>query len=344
MRPCFAFTNLKGENNAPARLTVFDEIGFWGVQAKDFVKQLNSVEAKEILVEINSPGGDMFAGVAMYNALRASGKEIVTKSMGVAASAASILFMAGDKRVMPKNTFLMIHNPWVIAMGNADEMRDTADTLDKFGEQMRATYAARTGLSDDKLAEMLAKDTWLSADESLANGFATEVVEEVEANAKFDLARAELPEHVAKVFAAAKPTAPAAKPVDTPPADPAPEAQVAFAEQVLALVKDAGLEEHASHFALACASIEEAKAKIGAAREVKALCAAVGVADKAAAFIKESKSLSDVRAALIEARAQEDESNHVDTTQQGSSQPTQRASQSAVKTADIWAKRNANRK
>lgn len=344
MRPCFAFSNLKGEANSPARLTVFDEIGFWGVQAKDFVSQLNSVEAKEIVVEINSPGGDMFAGVAMYNALRASGKEITTKSMGVAASAASIVFMAGDKRVMPKNTFLMVHNPWTFAAGNADEMRETADTLDKFGEQMRATYAARTGLSDEKLAEMLGKDTWLTADEALADGFATEVVEEVEAQAKFSLERAELPEHVAKVFAAAKA---AVEPAVEPAADPAPQVEepaAAFGEEVLAMAKAAGVEEHASHFALAFASVEDAKAAITEAREVKALCAAVGSADKAAAFIKESKSLADVRAALIEARAQEDETKHVDTTQSGSSQPTQSASQSAVKTADIWAKRNANRK
>ena len=93
-------------------------------------------------MEINSPGGDVFAGLAIYNALKGSGKEIVVKVMGVAASAASLIAMAGDKIVMPKNTFLMVHNPWSVAMGNAEELRQTADTLDKIGESLKATYAA----------------------------------------------------------------------------------------------------------------------------------------------------------------------------------------------------------
>ena len=108
MRPCFAFN---AATDTEATLEIYDEIGFWGVQAKEFITQLKGVKAPVLNVEISSPGGDVFAGIAIYNALKASGKEIVVKVMGMAASAASLIAMAGDKIVMPKNSFMMIHNP-----------------------------------------------------------------------------------------------------------------------------------------------------------------------------------------------------------------------------------------
>lgn len=341
MRPCFAFSNVQAADNKPAVLSIYDEIGFWGVQAKDFIKELGSVEAKSLTVEINSPGGDVFAALAMYNALRASGKEIVTKVMGVAASAASLIFMSGDKRVMPKNTHLMIHNPWSFAMGNADELREQADALDKIGSSLTATYAARSGVAEDKLSEMLSKDTWISADEALADGFATEVVDEVKAQAKFDMARADLPEAVKAVFAQETESAPSEGDNSGESGD---EPQTAFADQVQALAKAAGMEVFASGWALKHKEIKDVESRISVAREIKALCGVAKMGDKADAFIKADKSLEDVRSALLDALAASDEASHVDTTVTSSNQPTQHgASQSAVKTADIWAKRR-NRK
>lgn len=330
MRPCFAFSNVQAADS-PAVLSIYDEIGFWGVQAKDFVTELGKVQSKSITVEINSPGGDVFAALAMYNALRASGKEVVSKVMGVAASAASLIFMAGDKRVMPKNTHLMIHNPWSFTAGNADELRETAETLDKIGASLKATYAARTGMDEAKLAEMLAKDTWISADEALSDGFATEVTDEVKAKASFDMARADLPENVRAVFAKEEPAQ---------PQPPAPAPSEAIADQVVALAKASGFEAYAADWALKFTKIEDVEASIAVAREVKALCGAVKMADRADAFIKAGKTLDDVRVALVEALASEDEHSHVDTTPMSSNKPTNHdASQSAVRTADIWAKR-----
>ncbi len=331
MRPCFAF-HAAATDNGPDRLEIFDEIGFWGVQAKDFIASLNGMKAKSITVEINSPGGDVFAALAMYNALRASGKEVVAKVMGVAASAASLIFMAGDKRVMPKNTHLMIHNPWSFAAGNADELRETADTLDKIGNSLRATYASRTGVDDDKLSEMLAKDTWLSADEAAEMGFATEVIEDVKANAKFDMARADLPESVKAVFKPAEP-----EPTED---DDAQDSSVeAFGDKVVSLAAASGFAAYAAGWALKHTKIEDVEASIAQAREVKALCGAVKMADKADGFIKAGKSLDEVRSELVAQLAEADEQTHVDTTPRGSNEPTTPASQSAVKTADIWAKR-----
>lgn len=212
MRPCFVFK--LAEDDSPSTLSIFDEIGFWGVQAKDFIRDLRAVKSKVLNVEINSPGGDVFAGLAIYNALKSSGKEIVVRVMGVAASAASLIAMAGDKIIMPKNTFMMIHNPWSFATGNADALRETADTLEKIGFSLRATYARRTKMSEEDLEPLLAKDTWMTAEEALGLGFATEVVDEVTAQAKFDVARADLPQAVAALFAVAKAAA-----------DPAPSAE-----------------------------------------------------------------------------------------------------------------------
>lgn len=299
MRPCYQFNAAAADK--PAILSIFDEIGFWGTQAKDFLAALGAVESKDLTIEINSPGGDVFAATAMYNALRASGKTITAKVMGVAASAASLVLMAGDKRVMPKNTFVMIHNPWTVTMGNAEELEEAAGTLRKIGDSMAATYAARTGMKDEDLAPLLAKDTWLTADEALEHGFATELIEDVQAKASFDMARADLPPEVAKVFAAAQ-QEPETEAADEPEEAPdTPEAQVVH-DAVVA----AGLPQFASVFALSCASLDEAKSRIAAAREIVALCKFAKADSKVAAFVKANKSVAEVRAALVDAMAEAD--------------------------------------
>lgn len=326
MRPCFAFSNISAANDKPAVLSIFEEIGFWGVQAKDFVTQLGEVKGSDLVVEISSPGGDVFAALAIYNALRASGKAVTTKVMGVAASAASLIFMAGDKRVMPKNTQLMIHNPLTGLYGNADDLEEAAATLRKIGASLKATYAARSGVDEAELDAMLAKDTWINADEALTQGFATEVIDEVKAQAKFDLTRADLP----KAVRAAAYAEPEPEPVVPPEA---------FGDQVLALAKAAGFEAHAPAWALKFTKHEEVAAAIDTARGVKALCTVVGKADQAEKFIKGGKSVDEVRAALAAEMAKDDEKRHVDTTTRNSNQPTHSASARSATPAEIWAKR-----
>lgn len=342
MRPCFAFVPAASAD-APETLRIFDEIGFWGVQAKDFTSDLSKVQSKTLNVEINSPGGDVFAGLAIYNALKSSGKEIVVKVMGVAASAASLIAMAGDKIQMPKNTFMMVHNPWSFAMGNADELREQANVLDKIGDSLLKTYAARTGKSEDEIAPLLAKDTWLTADEAVEMGFATEVTDEVKANASFDMARADLPETVKAVFAMASGQA---NPEDTPPEedDDAQDSSVSVAEQIEAAAKAAGLEAHASLWAVACTSLEDATAKISAAREIKALCAVAKMDSKADAAIRAGKSVSDVRAELVKAMAELDEETHTDTSKPNAQANGQSAKPSAPTTSSLWASHKKGRK
>lgn len=167
--------NLKADADKTPVLSIFDDIGAYGVSANSFLTDLRTVTTDAVDVEINSPGGDVFAGLAIYNGLRASGKKINVKVLGLAASAASLVAMAGDTIEMPENTFMMIHNPWGFVMGGADEMRNTADVLDKIGPSLVSTYAKRTGKTDQEITALLDAETWMTAQEAVDAGFATSV-------------------------------------------------------------------------------------------------------------------------------------------------------------------------
>ena len=305
MRPCFKFTAKAGKK--PAVLALDEEIGFWGTQPKDFRAQLDAVEGNELVVEINSVGGDLMAGLGIYNMLRSwakDGKAVTTRVTGVAASIASIIALAGDKREMPKNTFAMVHQASTFAVGTADDMRDAADTLDKVDGSLRGIYMDRMGVDEAKAKEIMAKDTWLTADECMDLGFATALIDEIKATAKFDLARAELPDNVAAIFKSE------GEPEPEPQPEPAPEPEVPdtpVAKQIEALANTAGLQAHAATFAVACATVVEATARITAAKEIVALCAVAKRPDDAAKAIRANQSVEDVRAALIQAMAEADE-------------------------------------
>ena len=307
MRPCFAFSARTATK--PAVLAIDDEIGFWGVQARDFRAALDAVEGETLEVQINSVGGDVMAGLGMYNMLRnwaGAGKQITTRVTGVAASIASIIMLAGDRREMPSNAFAMVHAVKSGAWGTADEIRDQADVVDKVQASLRNIYVDRMGIDEAKATEIMAKDTWLNADECLEMGFVTAVIDPVQATAKFDLGRAALPENVAKVFAAKADD----EPVPAPAPEPDDTPQTPVAEAIVAEAKAAGLEAHAKFFALACTSLDDANARMVQAREIVALCAVAGTPEQAAAHIRTGAKVADVRAALVEALAQKDE--HID--------------------------------
>lgn len=169
---------------------VYDEIGpeFWGlVSAKSVLRDLEKVgKGKPVTVRINSPGGDVVEAQAIYNALRRhshSGGQVTTENDALAASAASFIFMAGDVRRVAENSMTMIHKAWSISMGNADQMRQTADVLDKFDTILTDTYAAATGIDKAELLQMLADETWLTASEAMEKGFATELGQQLNTKA-----------------------------------------------------------------------------------------------------------------------------------------------------------------
>lgn len=320
-------------DDAPAEISIFDAIGnTWdgeGVTAKQFISDLKPLAGKKLSVFINSPGGSVSDGLAIYNALKAHDGEITVKVMGVAASAASFIAMAGDKIVMPENTFLMVHNPLSWAYGNANEFREVADTLDKIGSSLVGIYVARTGKPEAEIKSLLDAETWLTANEAKDLGFADEVLPEMKVAAAFDIDK--MPENIKNAFKATKP--PEVKPpVKTEPA-------ATLADEIKGLVAAAGLDDHLPVFALA-ESVDAAKAHITEARNIVALCGVLKMNDKAGAFINAGTSYADVRKALSAARASADEKTHTSNVQRQPNSPAPDTSQpAALKTADVWAAR-----
>lgn len=129
-----------------------------------------------VTVRINSPGGDVSAGVSIYNMLNEHDGEVTVKVDGIAASIASLIAMAGDKIVMLPGSMMMVHLPWTIAAGNSDDMAQVVEMLQKTGESMIPIYAARTGLSEERIEELLKAETWMTAEDAVELGFADEAV------------------------------------------------------------------------------------------------------------------------------------------------------------------------
>ena len=135
---------------------IYDEIGAYGVTAKGFLAELGALpDDAAIDLRLNSPGGSVFDAVAIYNALKRHPGEITVWIDGIAASAASYIAMAGDLIVMPENAFLMIHDPSGLVMGTAEDMRATADALDKVKVSLIQGYAAKSGATDEEIAALM---------------------------------------------------------------------------------------------------------------------------------------------------------------------------------------------
>jgi len=190
-----------------------DDFKFWGdeVTPTDIKEELAKLkDVNEVNVYVNSPGGGVFAGVAIYNELKRINKPVTSYIDGIAASIASLVVLAADRVVMPSNAMIMIHNPWSIIAGNASELRDMADKLDKITDStLLTTYQAKTGLSEERIKNMLDAETWLNGKEAVELGFADELLEEqkvaacyVGDNIKFNSVEVELKQF--KAFPKAK--------------------------------------------------------------------------------------------------------------------------------------------
>lgn len=158
-----------------AELRIMDVIGWPWIEAMDVIRALDQITENKILVRINSPGGDVMDGNAIFNALRDHHAKVETRVEGLAASIASVIALAGDKVVMQENAFMMIHNSWTFAMGGAADLEHTAAVLRKIDDNLIATYKAKTGLSAEELSAMTDAETWMTADEAVDFGFADEV-------------------------------------------------------------------------------------------------------------------------------------------------------------------------
>lgn len=158
-------------------ITIFDVIGedFWtggGFTAKRAAAALRSIGNKNVRVQINSPGGDVFEGIAIYNMLRAHPAKVTVEIMGWAASAASIIAMAGDEIRMGTGTFLMVHNAWGVVVGNRHDLRNSADVLEGIDQGLVDIYAARASIDRKAIEKLMDAETFMGPTEAVEKGFA----------------------------------------------------------------------------------------------------------------------------------------------------------------------------
>jgi ATP-dependent protease ClpP protease subunit len=166
-------------------ISVLDVIGedFWtggGVTAKRVAAALRSIGERDVVVQINSPGGDMFEGIAIYNLLRRHPAAVRVEILGWAASAASIIAMAGDEIVMGLGTFMMVHNAWGVVIGNRHDMREVADLFDGFDGAIADIYEARTGQDRADIEKLMDAETFMGPSDAVAKGFADAVGDDIQ--------------------------------------------------------------------------------------------------------------------------------------------------------------------
>ena len=163
-----------------ATLNIYGDIGFSfadeSVRAKSLVQELEAMgDVQTIDVYINSYGGEVAEGLAIYNALRRHKAKVITHCEGMACSIASVIFMAGDERIMNEASLLMIHNAWTIAEGDSKALRKQADDLEKITQASVEAYKSRSTLDEKQIRKMMDAETWLMPDEAIEYGFATAI-------------------------------------------------------------------------------------------------------------------------------------------------------------------------
>lgn len=170
-----------------AEVYIYDEIGYFGTTAKDFITDLNDIDRDRISLHLNTPGGEIFDGLAIYNALRSHRAQVTVHVDALAASIGSVIAMGGDHRVMARQSQMMIHDGHGICVGNAADMRELADLLDRTSDDIASVYADRAGGSTKQWRDRMRAETWYSAKEAVAAGLADEVAGNSSASASWDL-------------------------------------------------------------------------------------------------------------------------------------------------------------
>ena len=168
-------------------IMIYDVIGWPFISADDFVRALADITAKTVTVRINSPGGDVWDGMAIFNALKTFSGKVVTRIEGIAASMASVIALAGKEVQAYANTMYMIHEPYAFTAGNQYSLRELADILEKMSGQMIDIYSSNASPGKREIAQMMKDEAWLTAKEAKEKGFIDTVIDGKGAKAQFDL-------------------------------------------------------------------------------------------------------------------------------------------------------------
>ncbi|HGN1884934.1 ClpP-like prohead protease/major capsid protein fusion protein [Proteus mirabilis] len=234
---------MQAKEDQTADIYIYDEIGGWGISARRFTEDLISLgNLSHINLHIHSPGGEVFDGIAIYNQLKNHSATITVYIDGLAASMASVIAMVGDTVIMPKNAMMMIHKPWGVSWGDANDMREYADLLDKLENVLIPAYVAKTGKTTEEITAMLEQETWLDGDECVEHGFADKVIEPVKAMASLTSKRIEefssMPSAIKNQITPKNTTKPTQQPQPNSSPEPQPSATYADEQTRLNGIKD----------------------------------------------------------------------------------------------------------
>ena len=181
--------NIQNKASETADIYIFDEIGMYGVTAQDFIGEIKELKNTPINLRINSLGGDVFNGMAIYNVIKKREAKTTVYIEGIAASIATIIALGADEVVMSENSLFMIHNAWGGTMGDAKDMRKSAETLEKISTELTEIYMKKTGLSYDVVSNMMDEETWLNSEEAYELGFVDTISDAIKIAAKYDVSK-----------------------------------------------------------------------------------------------------------------------------------------------------------
>lgn len=303
----------QGEAEKTLEVMIYGEIGYWGITAGDFIKAFNAIDdgKSPVVVAINSPGGDVFDGIALNGWMTRLGERGTARIDSLAASAASVIAVGAHKVVIAPSALMMIHNPWTFAAGSSEDLRKIADDMDKARDSILSAYRRKApGIDDAELVRMLDEETWLSADEAVAIGLADEVgaAMDVKASrgrtgifARFKRVPQSLQASEAEPDESeTDPDESEAKEQEAAPPDPVQIA--AQAARITSACVKAGVPEAAESLILSASLTDEAAVTAAVARvqAIRDLCVIAKLPDMAGTFAKAGLSLEAVRARLFD--------------------------------------------
>jgi len=167
---------------------IYDEIGLYGVDAKSFIEEIKNIpNDTSVLLRINSPGGSVIDGLAIYDAVNRLPQKVTSRIEGIAASMASVIALAADEVVMSENSLYMIHNVWGGEVGDSGDLRKAADLMDKMGDRLISIYMSKTGKSEEQIRAWMDEETWFNSAEAVDAGFVNFVEEPLLMAARFDI-------------------------------------------------------------------------------------------------------------------------------------------------------------
>lgn len=295
-------------------IEVYGDIGFWGITAADFVRDLKAQDdgTSPITVAINSPGGDLFDGFAIHNALQRLGERVTARIDGACYSAASVIASGARHVAMADNALFMIHNPWTYAAGDSEELRKVADLMDQAFDGIVASYRHRPLTIDDaELRRLIAAETWLTAAEAKELGFVDEVIGGGTVKASLGQGRLlNRYQHPPKELLAQQdaPPEPAPEPTPAPQPEPAPEPTTdaaALAAQLAAECQKAGIADLTDALIQASGLQSPAaiQAELARAKAVRELCITARLPELAGPMIRDGLDATGARARLFDTLA-----------------------------------------